>query len=383
MTRSEPAALLRRLSETFPERVHASGACWIVGGALRDLLLDRPSPDVDLACRGAEAAARDFARSTGGRVVPLGGDRFPTWRVVTDDRGFDFTELTGISIDADLGRRDFTINAMALSVAEPVSFHDPFGGERDLADSLIRMVRRENLEDDPLRVLKAVRLAAALRFRIEDQTLEACRELASRVEAVAAERVGAELETMFREGDPAIAADLLRRTGLDRVVLRREAPAALARIPSGDPIAAWAVILWGADDAEIREYADRLRWPSSASAELRRIAQLDRALDANPSQADLAIFDAGESAAHRLVAIRSAVGDRERARELQDELARRGGGFFTTTSFLSGNEIAEIAGIRPGPDVGRLKRALLVAQLRGEVTSPENAAAWLRRKSSE
>lgn len=381
MTVSQASTLLRRLSELFPELILTSGECWVVGGALRDLLLNRSSPDVDLACLGAEAAAREFGRSTGGRIVPLGGDRFPTWRVVVEERGYDFTELTGGVIDADLGRRDFTVNAMALSVAEPVSFHDPFGGERDLTNSRIRMVRRENLADDPLRILKAVRLAATLRFQIDDETLAACREMASRVDAVAAERIGAELETTFRDGDPAIAADLLRRTGLDRVVLRREAPAALARIPAGDPIAAWAVILWGADDAEIREHAERLRWPSSASAELRRIARLDRALHADPARADLAIFDAGETAAHRLAAIRSAVGDREGSRALQDELAKRGGAFFTTSALLTGSEIGAIAGIAPGPEVGRLKRALLVAQLRGEVFSQEDAVEWVRRKS--
>lgn len=381
MTLLEAKALLRRLAESFPELSAVSDDCWVVGGALRDLLVDRRSGDLDLACRGADEASRTFARATGGRLVPLGAERFPTWRVVVEERGYDFTEITGGTIAVDLARRDFTINAMALRVGDPVSLEDPFGGRGDVEARVIRMIRRENLEDDPLRVLKAVRLAATLRFAVEQETLAACRELAPRIRSVAAERIGAELGTTFRYGDPAITADLLRRTGLDVILFGREAPAALGRIPSGDPIAAWAVVFHGVDDSEIRAWAESMRWPSSASAELRRITTLDRALEANPADADLAIFDAGEAAARRLVVIRTALGDRDRARELESELARRGGGFFTTTALLSGNEIVQIAGIRRGPEVGRLKRALLVAQLRGEVSSHEQAVAWIRHRA--
>ncbi|MGH9458820.1 MAG: hypothetical protein ACRD2J_14400, partial [Thermoanaerobaculia bacterium] len=249
------------VARDFPEVTTAGPGLWLVGGAVRDALLGRSSPDVDFAGPAAGAKAAAFARATGGRLVPLGRERFPTWRVVVEGRVYDFSDLTGEDIAADLGRRDFTINALAAPLEGGGSLEDPFGGIADLEARVVRMLSRRNLVEDPLRVLKAVRMAAALGFDVDPATREACRELAAELRRVAPERIGAELEIIFGSADLRRAADLLRDTGIDRVVFGRPIPEALAGA-GGDPVVAWAAIFRGADPGALRTVAAELRWPS-------------------------------------------------------------------------------------------------------------------------
>jgi poly(A) polymerase len=106
---------------------------WIVGGTVRDELLGRPVTDVDVAIAGeAEAAARAVARAVHGPVFPL-SERFGGWRAI--DRGsgrtYDLSELQGQTIEDDLSRRDFTVNAMARPLCGG-ELIDPHGGRRDL-----------------------------------------------------------------------------------------------------------------------------------------------------------------------------------------------------------------------------------------------------------
>ena len=111
---------------------------YVVGGAVRDELLGRPGVDLDIACPTPVKAARSYAGLAGGAVFPL-SDRHGAWRVAfRDGRTVDFTPLPD-GIEADLGTRDFTINAIAIPLAggEPV---DPFGGRGDLEAGVLRAV---------------------------------------------------------------------------------------------------------------------------------------------------------------------------------------------------------------------------------------------------
>jgi hypothetical protein len=171
---------------------------WIVGGAVRDELLGRPLVDLDVACRDPQAAARAYARRSGGAPFPL-SERHGAWRVALDGgRTVDFTPLRG-GIEGDLATRDFTINAIALPVGggEPV---DPTGGRDDLALRVLRAVREEIFEDDPLRLLRAVRLEDELGFRLAPMTEELVRAHADRVAEPAGERILGELERLSPAG---------------------------------------------------------------------------------------------------------------------------------------------------------------------------------------
>jgi len=171
---------------------------WVVGGAIRDELLGRPIVDLDVACREPEIAARAYARGGGGAPFPL-SDRWGAWRVALDGgRTVDFTLLRG-SIEDDLATRDFTVNAIAEALGGGERI-DPFRGRRDLESRTLRAVSSGIFEDDPLRLLRAVRLEDELGFRMDPDTERLVREHAERVAQPAGERILAELERLSAAG---------------------------------------------------------------------------------------------------------------------------------------------------------------------------------------
>ncbi len=185
---------------------------YLVGGYVRDRLLGRESHDVDFAVEGdALGLARTVADWMRGSFVPLDDER-GTGRVVTrDEHGqrlfVDFAVLQGRDITVDLSRRDFTIDAIALDINDLSRFIDPYDGRGDLEAGLVRAVSEAAFRDDPLRTLRAVRLAAELSLRIEPRTEEWIRRDAGLIAAVSAERVRDELsKTLAQPG----AADNLR-----------------------------------------------------------------------------------------------------------------------------------------------------------------------------
>jgi poly(A) polymerase len=167
---------------------------WLVGGALRDRLLGRPTPDLDVVVDGdVRGAARRLGRGLGGASFEL-SDQFGAWRVVARESGWqvDITPLQGGSLEADLGARDLTVNAMAEPLAGG-ELVDPFGGARDLTDRRLRMVSPAAFAADPLRTIRVARLATELGFEIEPTTADAVRAHAPELSGVSPERVFAEL----------------------------------------------------------------------------------------------------------------------------------------------------------------------------------------------
>jgi tRNA nucleotidyltransferase (CCA-adding enzyme) len=167
---------------------------YLVGGAVRDALLGRRSHYFDLdfvMLARAVKTARKIADRTKGGFVLLDAER-QIARVVFAGGTVDFAQAFGGSLEEDLHRRDFRINAIACNpfTGEII---DPLDGQTDLRLGLLRMISRSNLEDDPLRLLRAYRQAAQLGFAIEPETLQAIRELAPLLSRVAVERVRTEL----------------------------------------------------------------------------------------------------------------------------------------------------------------------------------------------
>jgi poly(A) polymerase len=195
----------------------AGREAWLVGGAVRDRLLGRPTDDVDVALAGdPRRAARAIAKATGGAAFRLSG-AFGAWRVVGPGHSWhvDLVPLRDADIAADLAARDFTINAMAQPLAGG-GVLDPHGGRADLEARRVRMVSEAALAADPLRTLRAVRLATELSLEIEPATRRAAAAHAPEIERVAPERVFAELKRIVtadraREGLAAMEdLDLMR-----------------------------------------------------------------------------------------------------------------------------------------------------------------------------
>jgi poly(A) polymerase len=170
---------------------------WIVGGALRDERLGRPVADVDVALDpgAVRGAARALGKAARGPAFELSGE-FGAWRVIGPDRAWqvDLAPLQGETIEDDLARRDFTVNAMARRIGGDGALIDPHGGARDLEARNLRMVAPGAFDDDPLRVLRLARFASELPLTPDVETLDAAARRAPRIEEVAAERVFAELK---------------------------------------------------------------------------------------------------------------------------------------------------------------------------------------------
>lgn len=180
---------------TVAREALAGEPVWVVGGAVRDALLGRPVLDLDLVVDGdAGAAARRLGAAARGPAFEL-SDAFGSWRVIGPRRAWqvDLTPLRGGSLAADLAERDFTINAMAQPLAGGDAI-DPTGGREDLAARRLRMVSPRAFADDPLRVVRAARLACELDLTLDPATVAAAREQAPRAAEVAQERVFAELK---------------------------------------------------------------------------------------------------------------------------------------------------------------------------------------------
>jgi len=193
---------------------------WIVGGAVRDAVLGREVADLDLAVDGDPgAAARSIAKEIGEHAFELSAE-FGTWRVAASRHGWqiDVTALRGGSIEADLAERDFTIGAVAVPLAggEPL---DPYAGLTDLADKRLRAVGEQSFTADPLRLLRAARLAAELDLEIEPQTVALAQAAASRAADPAGERQLAELRQLMGGPDPLRGLRLLEELELTPVVL--------------------------------------------------------------------------------------------------------------------------------------------------------------------
>jgi putative nucleotidyltransferase with HDIG domain len=193
---------------------------WIVGGAVRDAALGREVDDLDLAVAGDPGAvAKSIASKVKEHAFELSAE-FGTWRVVSRDRGWqiDVTALRGDSIEADLAARDFTIGAVAVPLAggDPV---DPYAGLTDLAGKRLRVVGEESFLADPLRLLRAPRLAAELDLTIDERTVALARTAAARAAEPAGERQLAELRQLMGGPAPLRGLELLVDLGLTAVVL--------------------------------------------------------------------------------------------------------------------------------------------------------------------
>jgi tRNA nucleotidyltransferase/poly(A) polymerase len=210
-----------RVSRFLQDR---SVKAYLVGGYVRDRLLGQESHDVDFAIEGdALGLARTVADWMRGPFVPLDEER-GTGRVVTrDEHGqrvfIDFVVLQGRDITDDLSRRDFTVDAIALDINDLSRFIDPYDGRGDLEAGLVRAVSEAAFRDDPLRTLRAVRLAAELNLRIESRTEEWIRRDAGLIAAVSAERVRDELSKTLAQPDAASSLRYLDELGLLRVIL--------------------------------------------------------------------------------------------------------------------------------------------------------------------
>lgn len=211
----------------------------LVGGPVRDLLLGRPSHDLDFCTSARPEEFEPILRQWGNGFWDMGrkfgtlgamkrradgseiGVEVTTYRSDTYDPESRKPEVNyGDSLEGDLSRRDFTVNAMALRVPE-CEFVDPFGGANDLNKKILRtpVNPEQSFDDDPLRMMRAVRFVAQLGFRIEPETAEAITRMVDRIAIVSAERVRDELTKLLLSDNPHAGIEALVESGLADVVM--------------------------------------------------------------------------------------------------------------------------------------------------------------------
>ncbi|MBW2013258.1 MAG: CCA tRNA nucleotidyltransferase [Deltaproteobacteria bacterium] len=166
---------------------------YIIGGSIRDLLLDRIPTDYDIAVtENPKEFAENMAKNISGRWIKIGKPGQTIIRVVSNDHIFDITSLNGAFIEDDLKKRDFTINAMAYDLSSK-EIIDCLGGLRDLADKKVRMVSADVFKKDPIRLMRAYRIGACLNFEIESQTASSISTYAKLIHRSAGERIREEI----------------------------------------------------------------------------------------------------------------------------------------------------------------------------------------------
>ena len=197
---------------------------WLVGGALRDHFLELTQPDLDFAVDGdAIALARGLADALVAPYYVLDEQR-DTARVMFPEQGtLDFARLRAPTLEGDLRLRDFSINAMAVGLDDRDHLIDPLGGLQDLKDKVLRACATDSIERDPIRSLRAIRLSASLKLRLETQTKQQVRRSAEALSDCAAERRRDELSIMLEPAWAATAMRLMRRLELLPSVLPTQA----------------------------------------------------------------------------------------------------------------------------------------------------------------
>lgn len=300
-----PAAVL----EIGDKLERAGYDTWCVGGAVRDALLGFPNSDWDLAT----AATPQQVRRVFKKVIPIGEEHGTMGVVGRDNAMHEVTTFRrdvntdgrhadvefGASLDEDLARRDFTINAIAYK-PRTATLHDPFGGRADLTSGVIRAVgtATDRMREDRLRALRAIRFAARFEFEIDPATWAAVVGSADQLTRLSPERVSQELEkTMEQVRRPARALGLWRTSGALRVLIPALADideltiASLnfLAMPSGKRHDArltdrLSALFWGLDGAATQRAAVALRFANARARWMAELAdrwrQLEPALSA-------------------------------------------------------------------------------------------------------
>ena len=221
---------------------HLGVECYVVGGYVRDIFLERPSNDIDVVVVGSGISVAEELKRMLGRKAHLSVFKnFGTAQVKFRQKGVEHeVEFVGArresyshdsrkpivedgTLEDDQNRRDFTINAMAicLNCERFGELVDPFNGLADLEDGIIATPLDPEItfSDDPLRMMRCIRFATQLNFMIEDETFEALERMADRIKIVSGERIKDELNKIILAAHPSIGFELLQRSGLLQIIL--------------------------------------------------------------------------------------------------------------------------------------------------------------------
>ncbi|MCJ7822654.1 MAG: CCA tRNA nucleotidyltransferase [Armatimonadetes bacterium] len=440
--------LIQQLARAFADR-----QLFLVGGCLRDQLLGRPVSDLDLATD----ARPDDIRT---RVEPwadavwLVGEKFGTVGLQKDGVKAEITTFRadtydgvsrkpevafGTDVNADLSRRDFTINAMARSVHSD-ELLDPFSGQRDLDARLVRFVgdASERIREDPLRMLRAVRFCAQLGFELDPVGAVAIATAADELPRISLERVRDELDGILLSARPSSGVRLMIDVGLAAHVmpglltLHLPEPGrhhmknvlehtldAVDHVPAQKSVRYAALLhdiakpeTFSSDESGVhfyrhetigaeraRDILSRLRQPSALIGHVAKLIEHHLRIpqyrsEWSNSAVRRLMFDLGEQLEDAVALAQADVrasdpSDYPEFEQRLDELRARvhrvgeAAELAKMKPLLNGDEVMELLGLEPGPRVGEVLHYLLDQQIDGAITTRDQALAAVRQRFAQ
>jgi tRNA nucleotidyltransferase (CCA-adding enzyme) len=385
-----PSPLLTALTRAGEESFRLGTGLYLVGGTVRDLLLGRPSVDIDLVCEGDAPLLGKHLSAILSAPLTI----HPQFRTVHLDLGNYSMDIASArrelyakpgalplvqpgNINDDLARRDFTINALAVSLAPQNygTFMDPYGGRKDLDDRLIRVLHPGSFVDDPTRMWRAARYEQRLGFTIERETLRLLKSSPEMLDTLSPERVRHELELVLKENCP--EQTLLRATELgilQKVNYRLKADDWLAikyREVRSLPPPGWletvyfCLLVYRLTDRDNEAVITRLNVPRRIAQAMRDTLRLKSALvtlnnpDVLPSYLYRTLKPFALQAVQSCLVAADSVEVRDNLYLFLTRLRR-------VKPLLGGDDLIGM-GVSPGPDVGKLLDELQSARLDGRV----------------
>ena len=398
----------------LPESAH------LVGGSVRDALLGRKADYLDLdfvlPCNAVETARAIAHHYTAGFVVLDPKNQIA--RVVFEQATVDFAQQIGDSLEADLHRRDFTVNAIAYHPHTEQVF-DPLSGCLDLERRTLRMITAHNLADDPLRLLRAYRQAAQLRFTLDERTRLTIHQLAPLLGQVAAERVRGELDSLLSkpEGTP-----LMKLAWEDNVLctwLPHLSAEQIRQLMAVDEAAA-CLREYRPEFAKLFSGWLKEQTPPGFHRSWFKAAKLSRILSPKEAiaEAELTHFKYSRAEQQAVLAILRAwtclveIAQGNDSHHQQYHLFKTAGNSFIALALVglaegipltllkhlidrfltpsdpvahpralvSGRDLIQHLQMRPGPHIGELLAAVELAHAEGIVSSPDEAMAWVKNQ---
>ena len=374
---------------------------YLVGGAVRDALLGLPVADIDITVVGMTSGLpRGVARALNGRVVAH--SQFNTFAINAAGRHIDLamarhesytqpgalpTVVPG-TVQQDLARRDFTINAMAVSISTGSFGHllDPFQGQADLEAGKVRVLHDDSFRDDATRILRAARYAVRLGIALEAHTEQLLRRDVSYLDTISPTRLRDEFMRVLRDGRAVSTIEMLHTLGALRSVhpaltLTNETRRALRRAADSDyadrPALLLSILAYGMTAADRAEFTGRLRLPSHSAQIVRDTglaksrAQEDPSIDAfSRSEIFMRLRTLDEAA---ILGCALSVGDSAAAQRLTLYLTE----LRHVKPMLNGTDLIAL-GVPQGPRIGELLFDLLECRLDRKIQSRQDEINFIQ-----
>jgi tRNA nucleotidyltransferase (CCA-adding enzyme) len=405
---------------------------YTVGGFVRDLVLDRPSHDLDIVIEGdAIKIANELAQSLGGRVVCH--RRFGTakWQIngtrkelasklrITPEQAEDLPDFLDLisartefyehptamptvensSIKLDLHRRDFTINTLAIRLDRKHygELIDHWGGLEDLHKKKIRVLHSLSFVDDPTRMLRAVRFEQRFDFQIEERTLQLIEEARPMLRQVSGDRLRHEFDLVFREENPARIMKRLQELHLlhaidENLIWEIDQSSAFVKLKTSQPDSYWSLpgevgnvpveialhwLVWFGSLAPscVSDLSRRFKFPSQLTAALKSTSDILEGLnslhDTKPSIVSTMLDGVPPVSLYAAYLLTS----KNESKELVCTYVKK---WKNVRISVSGNDLRQ-AGILPGPEYKRILTSLRSAYLDGVITSPKEERDLLQQ----